>query len=82
MQLLADHCDICKQIVQLLSEDFHALYQKFRICTRTSAPRQKETCDMAVKWSMFASTRLASFLSLRQRAMILYLKANNQTQGD
>jgi CRP-like cAMP-binding protein len=30
MHFLSEHCDICMQIVQLLSEDLHVLYHKFR----------------------------------------------------
>lgn len=30
MQFLTEHCDFCMQIVQLLSEDLHVLYHRFR----------------------------------------------------
>jgi hypothetical protein len=30
MHFLREHCDICMQIVQLLREDLHVLYHKFR----------------------------------------------------
>jgi CRP-like cAMP-binding protein len=39
---LREHCDFCMQVVRLLSEELHGLYQKFRnISAHPGRPRQR-----------------------------------------
>jgi hypothetical protein len=37
MYFLRDHCNICMQIVQFLSEDLHVLYHKFGTLRKSAA---------------------------------------------
>lgn len=42
LEFLREHCDFCMQVVQLLSEDLHGLYQKFRsISAHPGRPRHR-----------------------------------------
>ncbi len=42
LEFLSEHADFCMQVVQLLSEDLHALYHKFRsITAHPGRPRQR-----------------------------------------
>jgi len=42
LNFLREHCDFCIQVVRLLSEDLHGLYEKFRsISAHPGRPRQR-----------------------------------------
>ncbi len=42
LSFLREHCDYCVQVVRLLSEDLHGLYEKFRsICAHPGRPRHR-----------------------------------------
>jgi len=42
LRLLSENCDFCMQIVRLLSEELHGIYQKFRgISAHPGRPRQR-----------------------------------------
>ncbi len=42
LKFLREHCDFCMQVVRLLSEDLHGLYQKFRsISAHPGRPRHR-----------------------------------------
>jgi CRP/FNR family transcriptional regulator, cyclic AMP receptor protein len=43
MAFLRDHCDICMEIVRLLSEDLHALYHRFRVLNGATARGRKKS---------------------------------------
>ena len=43
MAFLRDHCDICMEIVRLLSEDLHALYHRFRTLNEATAGGRKKS---------------------------------------
>jgi CRP/FNR family transcriptional regulator, cyclic AMP receptor protein len=43
MTFLRGHCEICMQIVQLLSEDLHVLYHEFRSMESPASPRRKKS---------------------------------------
>jgi CRP-like cAMP-binding protein len=44
LKFLRDHCDFCLQVVRLVSEDLHGLYEKFRsITAHPGRPRQRPT---------------------------------------
>jgi CRP-like cAMP-binding protein len=42
LEFLREHCDFCMQVLRVLSEDLHGLYEKFRsICAHPGRPRQR-----------------------------------------
>jgi len=43
MAFLHNHCDICMEIVRLLSEDLHVLYHKFRTINGSNARNRKKS---------------------------------------
>jgi CRP-like cAMP-binding protein len=46
LNFLREHCDFCIQVVRLLSEDLHGLYEKFRnISAHPGRPRQRPVDD-------------------------------------
>jgi CRP-like cAMP-binding protein len=46
LSFLRTHCDFCMQVVRLLSEDLHGLYDKFRnITAHPGRPRQRSVVE-------------------------------------
>jgi len=44
LKFLREHCEFCLQVVRLVSEDLHGLYEKFRsITAHPGRPRQRPT---------------------------------------
>jgi CRP-like cAMP-binding protein len=41
MNFLAEHCEVCMQIVALLSEDLHGLYRRFRMISPAEWKQRK-----------------------------------------